>query len=150
MKLKRRRFYFRSTDLANVCLVVSSSLTATVLHFRMKLPIWELPLTLSTKAIRCRRTLFFLLNRRSSLNEKNKILLYKVCIRAGETTKKKLQVVQNKHVKIIHGLRMRHRTVHFHRFYDHQFLATVIETQCRSFESRCRLSSHEHLRILAE
>lgn len=66
------------------------------------------------KAIKCGRALFPLLNRRSCLNNTNKLLLYKMCIlplmsyacqiwfeKAAKSNTKKLQIIQNKNLKII-------------------------------------------------
>ena len=59
----------------------------------------------TSKAIWCGRALYPLLNRKSRLSEKNKLLLYKVCMRPllsyGCPYKKRLQIIQNKNLKII-------------------------------------------------
>ena len=82
------------------------------------------------KAIRCGRALFPLLNCKSSFNVKNKILLYRFCIRpimmygcqmwptkCARTHLKKLQIIQNKNLKIIYNLHRRYPTIQLHREY---------------------------------
>ena len=65
------------------------------------------------RAVRCGRTLYPLLNRKSKLSIKNKLLLYNLCIRpiltygcvvwndCAKTHMKRVQIIQNKNLKII-------------------------------------------------
>lgn len=113
------------------------------------------------KAIRCGRALFPLLNRKSKLNIKNKELLYKSCIRPimtyacqvwyKKTAKchiKKLQIIQNKNLKIIHNLNWRHPTASLHSRYGHEIIEAVMRSQTLSFEERCRRSKYDIIRNL--
>lgn len=113
------------------------------------------------KAIRCGRALFPLLNRKSKLNLKNKLLLYNMCIRPIMTYGcqawyrktaachiKKLQVIQNKNLKIIHKLRWRHSTHHLHSHYGHNTINMVMRLLTLSFDERCRRSNYDIIRNL--
>lgn len=116
---------------------------------------------LREKAIRCGRALYPLLNRKSKLNLKNKQLLYKTCIRPimtyacqvwyKKTAKchiKKLQIIQNKNLKIIHNLNWRYPTTTLHSRYGHETLEVVFRSLTLSFEDRCRWSNYDILRNL--
>ena len=116
---------------------------------------------LREKASRCGKALYPLLNRRSKLNIKNKKLLYKSCIRPIMTYAcqvwykktarchiKKLQIIQNKNLKIIHNLTWRFPTTTLHAQYGHDSIETVLRSQTLSFEERCRRSNYEILRNL--
>lgn len=115
----------------------------------------------SNKAIRCGRALFPLLNRKSKLNSKNKLLLYKMCIRpiltygcqvwlkCAKTHKKRLQIIQNKNLKIIYNLPRRFSTVELHRKYKQKTIEIFIKDLTLSFNDRCRRSTYDHLRNLA-
>lgn len=113
------------------------------------------------KAIKCGRALFPLLNRRSRLNLKNKLLLYKMCIRpiflyacqiwskCAKTHKKRLQIIQNKNLKIIFNLPNRYSTVNLHNLSNQKTIETLIDDLTLSFNEKCRMSTHAHLRDLA-
>lgn len=116
---------------------------------------------LREKATRCGKALYPLLNRRSKLNIKNKKLLYKSCIRPIMTYAcqvwykktarchiKKLQIIQNKNLKIIHNLNWRFPTTTLHAQYGHDSIETVLRSQTLSFEERCRRSNYDILRNL--
>lgn len=113
------------------------------------------------KAIRCGRALFPLLNRKSSLNVKNKILLYRMCIRpimtygcqiwatkCAKTHLKKLQIIQNKNLKIIYNLHRRYPTIQLHRKYKEDMFLTVTSKITQRFEDRNRNSSFDIIRDL--
>lgn len=113
------------------------------------------------KSIRCGCALYPLLNRRSSLNLKNKILLYKMCIRPiltygcqvwyGKTAKthtKKLQIIQNKNLKIIHNLPRRFPTDLLHSNFEHKMISSFVRDLTLSFNAKCRSSNFETIRNL--
>lgn len=113
-----------------------------------------------SKAIKCGRSLFPLLNRKSKLNIKNKLLLYKMCIRpiltyacpvwqnCAKTHKKRLQVIQNKNLKIIYNLPWRFPTKDLHIMSNQKTIDTVIGEMTHTFKVKCRSSRYEHLRSL--
>lgn len=113
------------------------------------------------KAVRCGRALFPLLNRKSTLNMKNKLLLFKSCIRpimtygcqvwsplCAKTHIKKLQIIQNKNLKIIFNLSRLYSTVNLHSQYKQDLFKTVICNLTERFEDRNRSSSYAILRNL--
>lgn len=113
------------------------------------------------KAIRCGRALYPMLNKRSRLNLNNKILLYTMCIRpiltygcqawfekAAKTHTKKLQIIQNKNLKIIHNLPLRYSTDQLHTKYGHRLLTTTLRDLTLSFNDRCRNSNYVIIRNL--
>lgn len=113
------------------------------------------------KAIKCGRSLYPLLHKKSTLNYKNKMLLYKMCIRpiltygsqvwyskAANTHKKKLQIIQNKNLKIIFNLPLRYSTYYLHRNFNQETFSALVDRLNRSFEDRNRFSSHELIRNL--
>ena len=93
---------------------------------------------------------FPLLNRKSILNYKNKMLLYKACIRpiltydcqifrkCAKSHLKRLQVIQNKMVKFIYYLNIRHSTERLHADHNQQTIMEIISDFTRSFNERCR------------
>lgn len=98
------------------------------------------------KAIKCGRSLYPLLHKKSTFNYKNKMLLYKMCRRpimthgsqvwypkAANTHKKKLQIIQNKSLKLI---------------FNQETFSALVDRLNRSFEDRNRFSSHELIRNL--
>ena len=113
------------------------------------------------KALRCGRALFPLLNRKSKLNYKNKLLLYKSCIlpiltygcqiygKCAKTHLKRLQVIQNKMLKIIYNLDMRYSTEGLHAQHNHKKVHEIITDLTRSFNERCARSDYAHIRQLA-
>lgn len=115
----------------------------------------------SDKAIKCGRALFPLMNRKSHLSIKNKLLIYKMCIRpimtygcqvwstrCAKTYYKKLQVIQNKNLKNIFGLNMRYSTLHLHQRFHEDMLSTFVDKITEKFECRNRLSNYRLLREL--
>lgn len=113
------------------------------------------------KATNCGRALFPLLNRKSKLNQINKCLLYRMCIKPimtyacqvwfTKTAKchlRKLQIIQNKNLKIIHNLPWRYPTQRLHSFYGHRSMNMAMRILTLSFEERCRRSEYEIIRNL--
>lgn len=113
------------------------------------------------KAIRCGRALYPLLNRKSTLNRHNKTLLYKMCIlpimtyscqvwynRTAKSHTKKLQVIQNKNLKIIHNLKPRYSTSRLHNRFGHKTVNNFIQDLNSSFNERCMLSDFDIIRNL--
>lgn len=113
------------------------------------------------KATRCGRALFPLLNRKSKLNGKNKLLIYKSCIRpiltygcqvwsgrCAKTNVRKLQIIQNKNLKIILNLNRRFSTILLHSRFKMDMLNTVICKLTQRFEDRNRSSNYVVLRNL--
>lgn len=113
------------------------------------------------KATKCGRALFPLLSRKSTLNCKNKILLYKMCIRpimtygcqvwsnkCAKTHIKKLQVIQNKNLKIIFNLPRRYSTNRLHRNFKQDMLTTVFSNLSQRFEDRNSSSIYDIIRNL--
>lgn len=126
-----------------------------------KLTFKEHVLNACEKATRCGRALFPLLNRKSKLNLKNKLMLYRMCIRPIMTYAcqawyrktaachiKKLQIIQNKNLKIIHNLGWRHSTHHLHSHYGHNTINMVMRLLTLSFDERCRRSNYDIIRNL--
>lgn len=113
------------------------------------------------RAIKCGRALYPLLNRKSKLNTKNKLLLYKMCIRpimtygcqiwaeiCAKTYLKKLQIIQNKNLKIIHNLPRLYPTSLLHRRFKENMFNTITANLSRRFEDRNRSSQHNVIRNL--
>lgn len=151
----------------NVSLNISSPLQKSIKYLGIildkNLTFTEHVLQASTKAIKCGRALYPLINRKSQLNTKNKLLIYKMCIRptmtygcqvwstrCAKTYFKKLQVIQNKNLKNIFGLNMRYSTLHLHQRFKEDMINTYIEKITQSFEFRNRSSTYRLLRNLHE
>lgn len=113
------------------------------------------------KALKCGRALYPLLNRKSKLNQKNKLLLYKMCIRpiltygcqvwstrCAKTYLKKPQIIQNKNLKIIFNLPRRYSTARLHNNFKQEMFKTVIEKLTTRFEDRNRSSNFDLIRNL--
>ena len=112
------------------------------------------------KANRCGRSLYPILNRKSKLNFKNKLLLFKMCIRpiltygcqiwygCAKTHLKKLQIIQNKNLKIIYNLPSRYPTDVLHSRANIKSIKNFITDMALSFEEKCRRSIYAHLRSL--
>lgn len=113
-------------------------------------------------AIRCGRGLYPLLHRRSKLNFKNKLLLYKMCIRpiltygcqiwkdCAKTHKRRLQIIQNKNLKIIYNLPRRFSTTELHTKFRQKTIQTLINDLTLTFNDKCRRSNYAHLRSLIQ
>ena len=115
----------------------------------------------SDKALKCGRALFPLLNRKSKLNRKNKLLLYKMCIRpimtygcqvwstrCAKTYLKKLQIIQNKNLKVIFNLPRRYPTTLLHNKFKQEMLKDVLDKLTSRFEDRNRSSNFDLIRNL--
>lgn len=113
------------------------------------------------KSMKCSRALFPLLNKRSQLNFKNKLLLYTMCIRpiltygsqvwyhkAAKTYRKKLQIIQNKNLKIIHKLPPLFGTEQLHNEFGHIKLDCYIRNLTKKFKNKCRTSIFASIRNL--
>lgn len=116
---------------------------------------------ITVKAIKCGRALYPLLNRKSALNLKNKIMLYKMCIRPIMTYScqawfpkiakshiKKLQIIQNKNLKIIHNLNWRFPTDRLHNTYGHKTVRALMADLTTAFENQCQQSTNDLIRNL--
>lgn len=114
------------------------------------------------KALRCFRSLYPLLSKKSRLNTDNKLLIYKTIIRpimlygscvwgkAATTHIKRLQIMQNKALKTIFKLPYLYRTRDLHVRFCQPTIKDIIETQNVAFFSKCRNSVYELLRSLSE
>lgn len=113
------------------------------------------------KAIKCGRALYSLLNRKSSLNFQNKMLLYNMCIRpimsygcqiwfpkCAKTNLKKLQIIQNKNLKIILNLHRRYPTKRLHDKYNQIPINDLFQKLTLRFEDNCRSSNYVEIRNL--
>lgn len=110
------------------------------------------------KTSNCLRSLYPVLNRRSRLNLKNKNLLFTSIIRpiltygapiwshSAWSHRKKLQIIQNKTLKIINNLPWRYPTIDLHNFSNFDLLDNFIETLSTKFFDRCAHSSHQIIR----
>lgn len=107
--------------------------------------------------LKCKRTvscLYSLLNRRSRLDKKLKLLLYKAIIRpimlygypawqiCAESHRKKLQVQQNKILKMVLDLDPFYRTAEVHRIAKIDTVNSFIELGMSKFRNRCRMSTN--------
>lgn len=110
------------------------------------------------KASNCLKSLYPVLNRKSRLSLKNKNLLFKSIIRpiltygapiwrhSAWSHRKKLQIIQNKCLKIIEDLPWRFPTVHLHNLTKYQFLDDHIESLSTKFFDGCAHSSFQIIR----
>lgn len=114
------------------------------------------------KAVKCNRSLYPFLNRRSKLSLDNKMLLYTQVIRAiltygcqvfkdaANCHMKKIQIIQNKNLKIINNLPWRFPTSVLHENTEVPMISVFIEQQCSSFYAKCEQSSFPLIRNLVE
>lgn len=113
------------------------------------------------KAVKCGRALYPLLNRKSKLNIKNKLLLYKMCIRpilsygcqiwssrVAKTNLKCLQIIQNKNLKTIFKLNRRYSTALLHSNSKELMINELFLNLTNRFKEKCNSSSIEILRNL--
>lgn len=115
----------------------------------------------SNKAVVSSRALYCLLNKKSKLNIKNKLILYSSCIRpimlyacpvwknAAKTHLNKLQIIQNKNLKIIYGLHRLYSTEQLHHEKKQKLIKDTIDIQSCNFSERCRISDYAIIRGLA-
>lgn len=113
------------------------------------------------KANKCVRSLYPLLSKRSRLSDKNKNILYKSVIRpvmtygcpvwyqVAKTHIKKLQIIQNKTLKLINRLPWRFTTSLLHRTTRYPTVSSFMEIQAENFKQRCALSNFGLIRQLA-
>lgn len=113
------------------------------------------------KSMKCIRSLYPILCKNSKLNHKNKMLVFKMCIRpvlmyacpvwktTPKTYIKKLQIIQNKALKIIHGLERTFSTRILHERYKHKMVSETIESLSLTFFNKCRDSTFELIKDLA-
>jgi Reverse transcriptase (RNA-dependent DNA polymerase) len=114
--------------------------------------------TTCVKASNCLKSLFPLLNRKSRLSLKNKNLLFKSIIRpilsygapiwkhSAWTHRKKLQIIQNKTLKIINNLPWRFSTAELHNLTNYQLLDNFIDSLSTKFFDGCAHSPFEIIR----
>ena len=115
-----------------------------------------------TKAHKILGSLYTLLYFKSKLNLKNKRMIYFTVIRpvmlyacpvwynASKCHLKKLQILQNKCLKIIYNLPNRFSTNRLHEENHTKPIKDVIEDQTSSFLEKCRRSEYDHIRRLAD
>jgi hypothetical protein len=106
------------------------------------------------KAERAFRSLYSFLNRKSKLCLYNKLFLYKFCIRpilcygvekwynCAATLKKKLQIIQNKCLKIIKNRHRRYSTFDLHQETNIPMIKAFGEKIYEKFMQRCRFSEN--------
>lgn len=112
------------------------------------------------KASNCLKSLYPVLNRKSLLSFKNKNLLFKSIIRpiltygapiwrhAAWCHRKKLQIIQNKTLKIINNLPWRFPTVLLHNVSNHQLLDVHVNSLSTKFLNGCAQSAFQFIRNL--
>lgn len=115
----------------------------------------------SEKGTKCIRSLYPLLSRKSKLSSKNKNILYKSIIRpiitygcpiwyqSATTHIKKLQVVQNKSLKLINKLPWRFSTDLLHQTTRYPKIFSFMEETAEKFKYKCSQSNYDLIRQLA-
>ncbi|KXJ73293.1 hypothetical protein RP20_CCG016166 [Aedes albopictus] len=106
------------------------------------------------KVDRSTKALYSLLNRRSKLHIKNKLLVVKCVIRpmityasavwgnCAKSHRKRLQVKQNKLLKMVHNLNPRYPTDDLHKLAGVDTVDASIERAKRSFRTSCEMSAN--------
>lgn len=114
------------------------------------------------KAIKTFRALWPLLNRRSTLNVKNKNLIYKSVIRpilsygspiwykAANSHLKRMQVIQNKCLKMIHNKHWRHSTRALHDETGYEMFVNFISRLNNNYFSKIEYSNYPLIRECIE
>lgn len=114
------------------------------------------------KTIKCFRSLYPLLNKKSKLNTDNKTIIFKAIIRpimlygcpvwgsAASSHIRKLQVLQNRALKTIFKLPRLYRTRLLHSNYCQLTIREIIENHKLAFFSKCRNSDFDLIRRLSE
>lgn len=114
------------------------------------------------KALKCFRSFYPLLNKKSKLSTDNKIIIFKSVIRpimlygccvwgnAAHSHIKKLQVLQNRILKTIFKLPRLYRTQHLHYNYCQKTIKELINCQTLAFINKCRISDYGLIRSLSE
>lgn len=112
------------------------------------------------KSLNRMRMVYPLINKKSSLNVKNKMMIYNMCIKpvltyaapvwrnVAKTHIKKLQTIQNKVLKIIKGYSRRYSTIRLHQETKQKLLKEVIEIMSQAFDNRCINSNYPLIRDL--
>lgn len=115
-----------------------------------------------TKAMRAMCAMYPMLAKSSKLSHKNKNLIYKTMIRpiltyaspiwshATATRLKRLQVVQNKCLKMINKLPWRFGTDDLHSLTGYPKITELFEQNEDKFKDRCELSTFEMINSLFE
>lgn len=114
------------------------------------------------KATKAMCALYPMLARSSKLNFKNKNIVYKTMIRpiltyaspiwchASKTRLKKLQIIQNKCLKMINNLPWRFNTNELHRRTEYPTIIELLEEHENKFKERCESSTYEMINTLFE
>ncbi len=112
------------------------------------------------KALKCLGALYPLLNRNSKLNVPNKLTVYNAIIRntllyacpvwcgCAETHLKKLQIIQNKCLKIIYNLPRNYPTLGLHRTINYPTIKEQILKTTQSFNRKLSYSENQLIRCL--
>lgn len=112
------------------------------------------------KSLKCFKSLYPLLARNSKLSLHNKNILYKSMIRpimtygcpvwhkAAFTHIKKLQVVQNKCLKLINKLPWRYSTTLLHQYTSYPMVTSHMQCISEKFHDSCAVSDYELIREL--
>jgi hypothetical protein len=107
------------------------------------------------------RILYSFFNRKSKLSVQNKLLLYKACIRSilcygvetwyhcAYTHKKKLQIIQNKCLKIIMNRNWRYSTAALHEETNIPLIEGFSEKIYSKFIAKCRFSLNPMIASIA-
>lgn len=110
------------------------------------------------KTVRC---LYSLINRRSKLAVKNKALIFKCVLRplmtygspvwgkCAKSHRARLQVKQNKLLKMIYGLDPFFPTSELHRLSNTELIDDFIERSTRTFVTSCQMSANPLIEVLA-
>jgi len=110
----------------------------------------------------CIASLYPLIGKKSRLSVKGKELIYKAVIRpvisygapvwfqVAPSHHRKLQVVQNKCLKLIHGLPYRFSTGELHRLAGHDMLRDYLARLIIRFQGRCADSEHDLITALGD
>lgn len=113
------------------------------------------------KATKCIKSLYPLLSKKSKLSSKNKNIIFKSVIRpimtygcpvwyqAANTHIKKLQVIQNKSLKMINKLPWRFPTDLLHQTTRYPTIYSFMKSTAEKFKHGCSLSNYNLIRQLA-
>lgn len=107
------------------------------------------------KATTCMRALYPMLNRRSKLSHKNKNIIYKTVIRpvityaapvwlnAAKTNIQKLQIIQNKCLKIINNHPFYYSTSTLHQETKYEMITEILNKYSNNLRNKCQISQYE-------
>lgn len=107
------------------------------------------------KATKCMRALYPMLNRKSKLSDKNKNIIYKTVVRpiityaapvwihAANTNIKKLQIIQNKCLKIINNKPYYYSTNRLHQETEYEYITDTLERITNNLKSKAQISQYE-------